>query len=125
MISLGGIILPEDFMIPDLWTQGNYNGSYRRTVLGRLVKYKSLKVAGRPLDLIIGYENFGFITWGQVKQLMNLDTGNSMVLIYESFQAQVEFRVDDFPYLDFDPLSPSPVLEDSEEMFGTIKLITV
>ena len=124
-ITLGGISLSDHMVIENKFSWQPFSGSSFQTMGGRFCYYATVLQSGRPIDLISTQES-GWITYATYKQVETLiDTTNVIVLDYSGDIYNVLFRFDDFPVLDFSPLVNRANLQDTDYMYGTIKLVEV
>lgn len=124
-ITLGGITLSNDMVIDNKFSWQPFVGSSFQTMGGRFCYYSTVLHNGRPIDLIATQES-GWITYTVYKQVEALiDISNIIVLDYNGDMYNVLFRFDDPPVLDFTPLVNRANLQDTDYMYGTIKLMEV
>lgn len=125
-VSLEGIVLPS----PIIWTDRNSWSGIQQTserVLGgrQVTEYASL-VGGRPVTLQ-SERNQGWVTWGVFKQLEALarTPGAVCSLQIGTFFAQVIFRHEDTPALDWEPIIKRLSPSDADVGLITLKLKTI
>lgn len=125
MITLGGITLPEDMLITNLYAASKIDCTTRKTLGGRTVVYEAAAVGNLPIDLESSSDS-GWITKSVLDQVVALVVpGATYTLSYEGRSFTVRFRNEDSPALEFTPLIPRPNAEAGDYFYGVIKLATV
>ena len=100
--------------------------STQYTLGGGLVVYTQELLAGRPVTLE-AREDTGWITKLMLDQIeaMAAAPGGVYTLDVHGYTANVVFRHDEAPAVDFTPLQPRAIPLDTDYFIGRLKLLTV
>ncbi len=127
-----GVLRIDTLDLPDnmLWTDRHQwlpvGQSVRRTVAGNVVTFAQSLIKGQPITLVANAAQ-GWLTLTQVDALKTLAStvGATYTLMIEAEIFVVQFRHEDFPAIEVEPLIPRLNEEATDFYSGTIKLLTV
>ncbi|WP_457571414.1 hypothetical protein [Desulfovulcanus sp.] len=126
MITLEGIVLPDDMVLEGPEANTYVAQSVKRSLSGRLLICQKLLVKGGILNLVSTPE-FGWLkreTLDAIRELANQIDAN-FTLKYHGDIYTVMFRHYDAPVLHVDPLLITIPSQDTQYYYGTIKLMEV
>lgn len=97
-----------------------------RAIDGTAHEQTMTRNGGLALDLVSG-RDYGWVTHATLNTLKSYVEANSSGVLQEQSEviAEVRFRFEDGPVLEFEPLFPVSVPTDTTPYYGTIKLITI
>ncbi len=126
MISLGGVTLSPSMQWTDKHAFQPVAQSVRRTLGGGVLVYAQELFKGRPITLEAQADT-GWITKAMLDQLevMAATPGGVFSLNVHGFVADVIFRHNEAPALEFAPLQPRAVPLATDFYLGTLKLLTI
>lgn len=122
MITLNGIVLPDDLYIK----QAN-NGLFSQNIdytLGGKPIVNTMKLYGGDTIEVFGNEDSGWIKYSTLKELENDYNQNYNNILILDFNGTIYNVMYAQPYpLDFNPIIEKPTYNDDDYFYGKIKLI--
>lgn len=125
MITLNGIVLPDDLYIDEYQSDFAYSQDLRYTLGGKPF-INTLKLDnGNDLKLY-GEQNTGWITHNVLKALIDDVKNNYNNIIVLDFNSKIYYVMYKMPQpLNFEPVLLKPVYEDTDYFYGSINLIKI
>ena len=126
VLRLDTIDLPDNMTWQDKHQWLPVAQTVRRTVAGNVVTFAQGLTRGRPITLVAN-QSQGWLTLDQVTALQALAStvGATYSLMIEADVFIVQFRHEDFPAIEVEPLIPRLNEASTDFYSGTIKLLTV
>lgn len=126
MISLGAVILSPSMQWVDRHNFSPVAQSVRRTLGGGLLVYTQELFKGRPITLE-AQSDTGWITKSMLDELeeMAATPGGVFSVNIHGFVADVVFRHNEPPALEFAPLQPRATPLSTDYYTGNLKLLTI
>ncbi len=123
MVKLGNLILPDDLIWEDEFSQTKVLASRETTISVDVVYFEQATSEGRNIDLV-AYDNSGWLTRNQVLALQEMANtpGGIFQLEYGGEVYTVRFRHEDAPVLELTPVRPTSNPQNDDYYFGRIKL---
>ncbi len=121
MISLGAVTLSPSMQWVDRHSFSPVAQSVRRTLGGGLLVYTQELFKGRPITL----EAQADTGWITKSEAMAATPGGVFSLNIHGFVADVVFRHNEPPALDFAPLQPRATPLSTDYYTGNLKLLTI
>jgi hypothetical protein len=125
-ITLNGVTLSPSMQWTDQHAHSPVAQDRVRTLGGGQLIYSQALVAGQPVTLE-AQEDTGWITGTMLDQIkaMAATPGAVYTLVVHAFTAQVVFRHEEPPAVEFRPLQPKANPASGDYYIGTLKLLTV
>lgn len=125
MITLNGIVLPDDLYINEFNSAFAYSQQIQYTLGGKPVINTMSLMNGNDL-VVYGNKDSGWITYGVLQELQNDVKNNYNNIIILDFNGKLYYALYKMPQpLDFQPILDKVVYDSNDYFYGSINLIKI